>query len=179
MMNKWKIGFISLLISVATMWNGAILLADDSASAMKEKHKDEYVQIVISILRGHIKALQNLTTEDIKYSDNAARHANGLKNTFDMLGPMDWHAAEAKRLQREKKGNAETPVTEKDFDNMVDNSMERIDRLRKSAHRWMRDKNREAFMKDLDLMMQSCSECHSTFPKGTTPKVWKGLKGKL
>lgn len=178
MMNNWKISLISLLISVTIPWNGTILLADESAAAMKEKHKDEYVQIVISILRGHVQALQKLTAEEIKYSDNAARHANGLKNTFDMLGPMDWHAAEAKRLQNEKKGSKEALVTEKDFDNMVDNSMDRIDRLRQSAHRWMRDNNREAFMKDLDTMMQSCSECHSTLPKGTTPKVWKGLKGK-
>ena len=178
MMNKWKIGLISLLISVATVWNGAILLADDSAAAMKEKHKDEYVEIVVSILRGHVKALHKLTAEDIKYSDNAARHANGLKNTFDMLGPMEWHAAEAKRLQREKKGSKETPLTHKNFDHMVENSMDRVDRLRQSAHRWMRDKNRDAFMKDLDAMMQSCHECHATLPENTAPKVWKGLKGK-
>ncbi len=178
MMNKWKISFISLLISVAIPWNGTILLADESDAAIKEKQKDEYVQIVISILRGHVQALHKLTAVDIKYSDNAARHANALKHTFDMLGPMDWHATEAMRLQQDSNDNKGKLLTHKHFDDMAENSIKKINRLRQSAHRWMRDKDRDAFMKDLDTMMQACHDCHVALPENATPKVWKGLKGK-
>ncbi len=178
MMNKLKISFILLLISVAVPWSGTLILADKSDAANKEKHKDEYVQIVVSILRGHVQSLYNLTEEDIKYSDNAARHANGLKHTFDMLGPMDWHAAEAMRLQQENNKNKENLLTHKHFDDMAENSIKKINRLRQSAHRWMRDKDRGAFMKDLDSMMQTCHDCHVALPENTAPKVWMGLKGK-
>jgi len=171
-MEKWKVSFIILVVLVVLPWNEPIAFANQSDS------KDEYVQLVVSILRSHVKALQKLTDEEIKYSDNVARHAISIKQTFDMLGPMDWHAAEAMRLQQEKKGNNDALLSQKEFNNMVENSIKHVDRLRQSAHRWMRDKDRTAFMKDLDTMMQTCHDCHAILPKNAAPAVWKGLKGK-
>jgi len=160
-------------------WNGPTLSAKESDAVKEQNNKDEYVQLVVSVLRSHVKALSQLTANKIKYSDNAARHANAIKETFDMLGPMDWHAAEARRLQKENKGNGTSMLSQKEFNEMVDVSMERIVRLRRAAHRWMRDNNRDIFMKELDSMMQSCKDCHALLPKNTAPAVWKGLRGKL
>jgi len=176
---KWKVSFISLVALIVLPWNGAMLLASDADAAAEKKHKDKYVELVVSILRSHVIALRDLTANEIKYSDNVARHAIGIKQTWDMLGPMDWHALEAKRLQKKKEGGNAIILQQKDFDKMVDNSLTRVDRLRQSAHRWIRDNDRDAFMKDLDSMMQSCKDCHSLMPKNTAPAVWKGLKGKL
>jgi len=177
-MKNWKINIISLVALVAFTWNGTMVFADKNAAGEK-KNKDEYIQLVVAALRSHVKALSHLTAKEIKYSDNVARHANAIKDTFDMLGPMDWHAAEATRLQQEKATKNTKMLTQKDFNKMVEISTKRIARLRQSAHRWLRDKDRNAFMKDLDAMMQSCKDCHALLPKNTAPAVWKGIKGQL
>lgn len=177
-MNKYMLGLLSVAVFVTLSMYGPMVSANETDTADAKKQKDDYVLMVVSALRAHVKALHHLTAHDIKYSDNVARHAIGIKNTFDMLGPMDWHAAEAKRLQKEMKNNDSAILTEKEFEKLAEYSYDRINRLRQSAHRWMRDNNRDAFMKDLDGMMQSCKKCHSLLPKNTAPSVWKGLKGK-
>ena len=178
-MNKWQVSYISLVVLIAFSWGESTVLASSTDSVDDEKSKDEYVQLVVSVLRSHVKALQQLTAKEIKYSDNVVMHAVAIKDAWDMLGPMDWHAAEAMRLQQKQQGDGTSNLEEKDFDIMINSSLNSINRLSKSALRWMRDNDRDVFMNDLNVMMKSCKNCHSLLPKNTAPPVWKGLKEKL
>ena len=178
-MKKWQVSFLSLVVLIALPWVESMALASGTDSVNDEKSKDEYVQLVVSVLRSHVKALQQLTAKEIKYSDNVVMHAVAIKDTWDMLGPMDWHAAEAMRLQQKQQDDGTIKLTEKDFDIMADHSLNSINRLSRSALIRMRNNDRDVFMNDLNVMMQSCKDCHKLLPKNTAPAVWKGLKGKL
>ena len=64
----------------------------------EEFTQKSYVESVIVVLRIHADAISNLNTHHIKYSDNLARHAIAIQQTFGLLGPMEWHAAESAKL---------------------------------------------------------------------------------
>jgi hypothetical protein len=84
--------------------SGALLLADPSRAI----DRTEYVNSVIEILRIHARLLQELAdTERFKYSDNLVRHATALDNTFGLLGPMEWHAAQSVALHAEVNADGE------------------------------------------------------------------------
>ena len=73
----------------------------------EEFTQKSYVDSVIVVLRIHADAISNLNTHKIKYSDNLARHAIALKETFGLLGPMDWHAADSAKLMNKNASNSD------------------------------------------------------------------------
>lgn len=87
------------IIPVLAVILGVAAGPDGAAPATEQEDKARYVQEVVKVLRIHMDALRSLVTHKIKYSDNLVRHALALKDTFGLLGPMDWHAAKSAAMR--------------------------------------------------------------------------------
>jgi hypothetical protein len=134
-----------------------------------------YIDQVVDVLRSHVIAMRMiLDYDDLKYADNMVRHAEALERAFGMIGPMEWHAAES--FQYMQKSDAPEKLTEHQFEALADNSHTAISQIKRSAKRYMRDKNKKLMRKSIDDMIKSCGGCHSKMPEGVVPSVWKGLK---
>ena len=160
---------ISLVLGALSM---APAIADDHAD--KTAHK-AYLDQVISVLRSHVTSMRMILDNDtMKYADNMARHAEALERTFGMIGPMEWHAAEA--FAHMAKSDAEVKLTEDQFDELAHKSHRAIVKAGRAAHRYERDKNKELMRTAINNVIKSCIACHSQMPKGTVPPVWQGMK---
>ncbi len=151
-------------------------LAGTPAAAAAEpgaKVKDEYVAQVVTLMRTHVAAMRWLMDNKIRYSDNMVRHAIALERTFGMVGPMEWHAAEAFTYMRDS-GAAEK-LDEAHFEELAEQSHNAIHRLPRAAERYMRDSNKARMRDAINAVISSCGACHSKLPKGAVPDVWDGL----
>jgi len=90
-----------------------------------------------------------------------------------MVGPMEWHAAEA--YQYMLKGDAPDKLSEEQFEAFGEISHKTMERLKRSAKRYMRDRNKQLMRDSINNVIESCGNCHSKLPEGTVPHVWKGM----
>ena len=136
---------------------------------------DAYVEQVVGILRSHVLSMRMiLDHDDLKYADNMVRHAEAFGRAFGMVGPMEWHVAEA--FSYAQKRDSGEKLTEKQFEELAENTRIAIYKIKRSAVRYGRDKNKELMRASINRMIESCGACHSKFPEGTVPSVWKGMK---
>jgi predicted HD phosphohydrolase len=163
-------------LASAALALGAALVASGNAVAMRgdDVAKDRYVDMVVELLRKHVVAMRWILDHDIKYSDNMVRHAHAFERAFGMIGPMEYHAAEAAALA---KGLPESErFTEQQFEDLAEESMRQIHALERAAARYLRDKDEQRMRESIDAVIDSCGACHLRLPKGTTPPVWQGLR---
>jgi cytochrome c556 len=133
----------------------------------------DYLEVVASILRGHVSAMRMiLDSGEMRYSDNLVRHAQAIERAFGMIGPMEWHAAEAMRNARPSEAN---DLREQDFIALGEKSYNAIHALPRAAERYMRDRNKARLQTAINHMMNSCVACHSKLPAGYVPNVWRNL----
>ena len=136
---------------------------------------DMYLNQVVGVLRSHVLAMRMiLDHDDLKYADNMVRHAEAFERAFGMVGPMEWHVAEA--FNYSQKSDAAEKLSEQQFEELAENSRTAIGKIKRSDIRYMRDKNKKLMRDSIDNMIISCGACHSRFPEGTVPHVWKGIK---
>ena len=133
-----------------------------------------YMQSVVEILRSHAAAIRSLAYRKFKYSDNLVRHAVGLNKIFGVLGPMEVHAAKSAMLNKK---SGQPSISEKEFLKMADANLDVLRTLKSDAKRWQR-KQKGDLLKNLDLMMKGCDDCHDLLPADTAPDVWKDLRKK-
>jgi hypothetical protein len=133
-----------------------------------------YLEQVVSVLRSHVISMRMiLDHDDMKYADNMVRHAEAFERAFGMVGPMEWHVAEAFQYVQDK--DATEKLTKQRFEELAENSRKAISRIKRSAKRYMRDKNKQLMHESIDNMIKSCDSCHSKLPAGTVPHVWMGM----
>ncbi len=159
--------FITLIVA-------ALCLSWVMAAQSEEFTRESYVKSVITVLRIHANAIQNLTKHKIKYSDNLVRHAVAIRRTFGLLGPMDWHAAESAKLMHKEASNSDMDAEK--FRKLEKNSRNAIDALVFAAHQAMVEDNREGLNEALENVKESCNACHSYMPASVAPDVWGTLK---
>lgn len=137
--------------------------------------KDEYVASVLNIIRTHVSLLEELSvTSRFKYSDNLVRHAVAIQDTFSLLGPMEWHAAEAARLHGVKQGG-NSQLNEDMFEDLARASRKSMTDLVRAAHDSMEEYERDGMIEAINNMKQSCNNCHILLPKSVAPDIWEPL----
>ena len=167
MRTKFLIWPAALALTLGTATGAMAMRGDDAA-------KDRYVDMVVELLRNHVVAMRWILDHDIKYSDNMVRHAHAFERVFGMIGPMEYHAAEAAALAQ---GLPEAErFTEKQFEDLAEQSMRKIHDLEKAAARYLRDNDKTRMRESINGVIDACGACHLRLPKGTTPPVWQGLK---
>jgi len=136
---------------------------------------DAYVDQVVGVLRSHVLSMRMiLDNDDLKYADNMVRHAEAFERSFGMVGPMEWHVAEA--FSHAQKTEAGEKLSKKQFEELAENTRRAINKIKRSAIRYMRDGKKELMRNSINRMIKSCGACHSKLPEGTVPHVWKGMK---
>jgi hypothetical protein len=134
--------------------------------------RNEYVTSVIEILRAHVNILEELTVaHQFKYSDNLVRHAVAVEDTFGLLGPMEWHAAQAAKLRISKQGSS-TQLDEDMFEDLARASRKSLKELVHAAHDSMVEYDRDGILDAINDMKESCNSCHSLLPKSIAPEIW-------
>ena len=142
----------------------------------EEFTQKSYVESVITVLRIHADAISNLNTHHIKYSDNLARHAIAIRQTFGLLGPMEWHAADSARLMKKNASNSDMDAEK--FEKLDERSRHALKALYIAAHEAMEEDNHEGLQEALENMKDSCNACHAYLPESVAPDVWGTLKRK-
>lgn len=135
--------------------------------------RETYVNSIITVLNIHKDAIKNLTSRDMKYSDNLVRHAIAVRDTFGLLGPMSWHAAESSRLHKKKAGKGE--ITHDKFDKLARNSDRALKDLVVATHEMLEVYDRDRLETALETMTNSCDACHVHLPRSVAPDVWGTL----
>ncbi len=153
-----------LATAILSMAQVGVLQADP----VEEKKK--YVASVVTLLRIHAQAIEQMTTHRFKYSDNLARHATAIKNAIGLLGPMEWHIAKSEMLYR--RTDNEMIMDAALFDQLADSSTKSIKKLHVAAIKEVEEGKTGSTMEALDTMQRTCEQCHALLPKGATPDVW-------
>lgn len=164
---KTKHTMLSMLLLTVTLGNPVLIHAVD---------KNDYADSVMDIMRMHVNLLQELAvSRPFQYSDNMVRHAVEIKNTFGLLGPMEWHAAEAAAIFARSNG---TPVdiSEDRFESMAKLSRDSIKQLARAAHTSMEQNNPQVVLSALNDMQQSCENCHAHLPRALAPDLWRPIQ---
>lgn len=155
---------------------GALAATAVAADDKQQLRDAAYLEQVIAVMRSHVFSMRTILDQgDLKYADNMVRHAEAFERAFGMVGPMDWHAAKA--FHKTQKGDVAVKLSEEQFDQLADDSYQKILGVKRAAKRYLRDKDRQQMDAAIDGMMQSCNACHSKLPQGTVPSVWQGMKG--
>lgn len=140
-----------------------------------QARNDAYLDQVVGVMRSHVLSMRMILDDDgLKYSDNMVRHAEAFERAFGMVGPMEWHVAEA--FSHGQKSDAAEKLSEEQFEELGEKTRMAISKIKRSAIRYMRDKKKELMRDSINRMIKSCGACHSKLPEGTVPHVWKGLK---
>lgn len=161
---------------VLSFFLGTIVLG--SAVSTYALDRDEYVTSVIGILRTHVDILEELTVaHQFKYSDNLVRHAVAVEETFGLLGPMEWHAAQAAKIRSLKQGSS-TKLDEDMFEDLARASRKSLKELIHAAHDSMVEYDRDGILDAISEMKESCNSCHSLLPKAVAPDIWGPLERK-
>jgi hypothetical protein len=146
-----------------------------AADGEKQARDAAYLEHVVDILRSQILAMRMIMNNgELKYADNMVRHAEAFERAFGMVGPMEWHAAKA--FQKTQKGDAAAKLTEDQFDELAEDSYQKVLDIKRAARRYMRDKDSKLMGEAINRMIESCGACHSKMQEGTVPSVWKGMK---
>ena len=136
---------------------------------------DAYLDQVVSVLRSHVLSMRMILDHyDLRYADNMVRHAEAFERAFGMVGPMEWHVAEA--FAHAQKTDAAEKFSKKQFEELADNTRVAVKKIKRSAIRYGRDKKKKLMRNSINTMIRSCAACHSKLPEGTVPHVWKGMK---
>lgn len=136
---------------------------------------DVYVDRVVSVMRSHVLSMRMiLDNDDLRYADNMVRHAEAFERSFGMVGPMEWHVAEA--FTHAQKTEAGEDLSKKQFEELAEDTRVAIKKIKRSAIRYGRDKKKKLMRDSINRMIESCGACHSKLPEGTVPRVWKGMK---
>jgi hypothetical protein len=147
-----------------------------SASAAQAVDRDEYVDSVILILRTHTELMESMAQGTrFRYSDNLVRHANQIRDTFGLLGPMEWHAAQAAALHS---AEGDEVLNEEKFESLAFASRRSLTNLVRAAHDSMVQYDREGLLEAIANMKQSCMNCHVLLPESIAPRVWDVPPGK-
>jgi hypothetical protein len=126
---------------------------------------------VVSVLRTHTQLMEEMAQgARFKYSDNLVRHANQIRATFDLLGPMEWHAAQAADLHSVK---SEVALDEDQFESLAFASRRSLTNLVRAAHDSMERYDRDGLLEAIATMKQSCLNCHMLLPESVAPRVWE------
>ena len=140
--------------------------------------RDEYVSAVIEILRSHVSLMEQIANSDrFKYSDNLVRHAVAIQDTFGLLGPMEWHAAQSARLHLQQQGTG-GELDEDKFDDLARDSRNSMRELVRAAHDAMEGNDRQGVLDAIQELKQGCNDCHSLLPKTVAPDLWGPLERK-
>jgi hypothetical protein len=161
---------------IVTLMIATLILSWVMVVQAEEFTKKSYVDSVIVVLRIHADAISNLNTHKIKYSDNLARHAIAIQQTFGLLGPMDWHAADSAKLMN--KNNSTSDMDAEKFKKLEERSRYALKALYYAAHDAMDEDNREGLNEALKNMKDSCNACHAYLPESVAPDVWGTLQRK-
>ena len=171
-LRKRLIGAAVIALTFGTLTVSPTIFADDHAD--KTAH-NAYLDQIISVLRSHVTSMRMILDNDtMKYADNMARHAEALERTFGMIGPMEWHAAEA--FAHMSKGDAPNKLSEDQFEELAHKSHRAIVHAGRAAHRYERDHDKERMRAAINDVIKSCGSCHSQLPEGTVPHVWQGME---
>ena len=138
--------------------------------------RNDYAESVMDVFRMHVNLLQKLSMESrFKYSDNLVRHAVAIESTFGLLGPMEWHAAEAASIVTKNKGT-NVDLNEEIFENLAKASRKSLKDLVRAAHDSMERHDHDGVINAVKDMKHSCENCHSHLPKSVAPDLWGPLK---
>ena len=136
---------------------------------------DEYVESVISILRTHTQLMESMAQGPrFRYSDNLVRHAQQIRETFGLVGPMEWHAAQAAELLS---GEGDAALNEEMFESLALTSQRSLSNLVRAAHDSMERYDREGLLEAITAMKQSCMNCHDLLPESIAPPIWEIPQG--
>lgn len=148
---------------------------NSTAADVAQTQDQAYLEQVVGVLRSHVLSMRMiLDHDDLKYADNMVRHAEAFERTFGMIGPMEWHIAEA--FNYAQKSDAADKLDQAQFEELAEQSHVAIEKVKRSAKRYVRDKNKALMRASINDMIKSCGACHSKLPAGTVPSVWKGIK---
>jgi len=161
---------------ITTLMITTLFLSWITVVRAEEFTQKSYVESVIIVLRIHANAISDLNTHKTKYSDNLARHAIALQQTFGLLGPMDWHAANSAQLMNQNASNSDMDADK--FEKLEERSRYALKAVYFAAHDAMDEDNREGLKEALENMKESCNACHAYLPESVAPDVWGTLKRK-
>ncbi|KAF0135439.1 MAG: Cytochrome c' [Rhodospirillaceae bacterium] len=123
--------------------------------AATQRERD-YLRLVMDIFRSHVEAIELLTGDPGKYSDNVVRHASAIANTAGLLD----HAFPG---DRNTEGNSHWSwQNEAEFDKLASTVQVATKELAIAAQHWLKDQNRARFMAALEKMKEGCRACHGT-----------------
>jgi hypothetical protein len=146
-----------------------------SAEEGAQTANDAYLDQVVTVLRSHVLSMRMILDHDeLRYADNMVRHAEAFERAFGMVGPMEWHVAEA-FTQSQKTDYAEK-FNKKLFEELADDTRVAIKKIKRSAIRYGRDKKKNLMRDSINNMITSCAACHSKLPEGSVPHVWQGMQ---
>lgn len=138
--------------------------------------RDEYSASVLNILRTHLALLEELAlTDRFKYSDNLVRHALAIQDTFGLLGPMEWHAAESARLHSTHYEN-NTDLNAEMFEDLASASRKSLIGLVRAAHDSLEKYDGTGVVSAINTVKQSCNNCHRLLPRSVAPDLWGPLE---
>lgn len=161
---------------IITLLTATLVLSWITSTRADDFNQKSYVESVIAVLRIHADSISNLSTHQIKYSDNLVRHAVDLQRTFGLLGPMDWHAANSAKLMN--KDASSSSMDEEQFEKLEWRSRRAMKALVVATQDAMTEDNREGVKEALENVKNSCNACHSYLPESLAPDVWGTLKRK-
>lgn len=145
-------------------------------TALPAMDRVEYVDSVVEILRGHVNLLEELASgQRFKYSDNLVRHAAAVERTFGLLGPMEWHAAQAARLYARNNASDEQ-LDEASFEAMAEASQKSLKDLVRAAYASMEEHDADGMRNAITNMKNSCNACHQLLPPHVYPDIWGSAK---
>jgi cytochrome c556 len=163
-----------IAVVMALVFFSLVSTAAFSEESLQTRHQ-AYLDQVTGVLRSHVLAMRMiLDHDDLRYSDNMVRHAEAFERAFGMIGPMEWHAAEA--FSFSQRTSADEKLTQAQFEELADESYMAIRQIKRSATRYMRDKNKDLMRASINDMIESCGACHSRLPEGSVPSVWQGMR---
>ena len=161
---------------IVTLIITTLLLSWITVVRAEEFTQKTYVESVITVLRIHADAISNLNAHKMKYSDNLARHAIAIQQTFGLLGPMEWHAADSAKLMNKNASNSNMDAEK--FEKLEERSRYALKALYMAAHEAMDEDNHAGLDEALENMKDSCNACHAYLPESVAPDVWGTLKRK-
>ncbi|KAF0146543.1 MAG: Cytochrome c' [Rhodospirillaceae bacterium] len=135
-----------------------VIAAVPSVGNADTKKERDYLRLVMDTFCDHVEAIELLTANPSKYSDNVVRHADAIANTEGLLDhafPGDEHM----------EGSSHWPWrNETEFDRLVHAMHMATKELATAAQFWIKDRDRVRFMATLDKMRESCLACHEVSP---------------
>ena len=136
---------------------------------------DEYVESVVSLLRIHTQLMEGMAQGPrFRYSDNLVRHAQQIRETFGLVGPMEWHAAQSADFLS---GEGDAALNEELFESLALASSRSLTSLVRAAHDSMERYDRESLLEAITEMKQSCMNCHDLLPESIAPRIWELPQG--